>query len=435
MPNHPRMITAHGRTLPLSAWATETGLSANTITSRIDRLGHTPEEALSRPADRRFARGGRPQRGVPRAVPTLRKDNHGRAICRWKAHGRDHWRTFGPWASDEAAREYRRFAAEWAAGQYDYGGTAPDGGVSVAALVLKWLDWVQGEYVKLGRITSEVHLCRAAALALVELYGDTPAADFLPANLRTVRQQWVRQGKKRNTVNGYAGRVVRCFGWGVGQSLVPPGVHQALVRVEHLRPGRTEAPEGKKVRAVGDDAIAAALAKLKDDGRGRVVRAMVAVQRLTGMRPQHLCGIRPADLDRSGPIWVYAPPAAAQKTHHVGKAPRFYLGPRAQAELSTLLAGCREYERLFGYVKGKRRYTITVDAYCKTIRDACDRAGIPRWHPHQLRHALATEVAGRTESLALAAAAIGDTEKTAAKHYVHLDPQERARREIAAEMG
>ncbi len=62
-------------------------------------------------------------------------------------------------------------------------------------------------------------------------------------------------------------------------------------------------------------------------------------------------------------------------------------------------------------------------------------AGVEPWISHQLRHSFATEVAERYQSLEKAAAGIGDTEATAAKHYVHLDPRERARKEIAAEMG
>jgi integrase len=33
-----------------------------------------------------------------------------------------------------------------------------------------------------------------------------------------------------------------------------------------------------------------------------------------------------------------------------------------------------------------------VSAYGHAIRDACDRAGVTPWHPHQLRHALASRI-------------------------------------------
>ena len=35
------------------------------------------------------------------------------------------------------------------------------------------------------------------------------------------------------------------------------------------------------------------------------------------------------------------------------------------------------------------------DSYGRAIARACDRAGIARWHPHQIRHAVATDVYDR----------------------------------------
>ena len=37
------------------------------------------------------------------------------------------------------------------------------------------------------------------------------------------------------------------------------------------------------------------------------VRGMVRLQRLTGARSGEVCAMRPADVDRSGPVWVYHP--------------------------------------------------------------------------------------------------------------------------------
>lgn len=435
MPHPPRSISAFGRTRTLKEWAAETGLSVKTICSRIDLLGWPPERALSAKANMKFRRGGRHRSDAPRPVPALRRREDGRAFSRWESHGKDHYRVWGEWGSPEAVAAYRRFAAEWSAGAYEHP-TAEAGGVSVGAIVIQWREWVRAEYRKEGRRTSEPAVCQAAALKLVELYGDLPAAEFTPQRLRAVRAAWVDAGLSRGTCNAYAFRVKRCFWWAVGQSLVPPAVYHALQAVENLKPGRTAAPDRPKVTDVSDDAVTAAAAQLPATDRGAVIRAMVAVQRLTGMRPQHLCEMRPGDLDRSAAEWVYTPPPAANKTYHLGRSPRFYLGPRVQAVLAPLLDGCPADRRVFGYrLKGPRFYAVTVDGYGKAIRRACRAAGISPWHPHQLRHSLATDVAARTQSIERAAAAIGDTVRTAARVYVHLDPQEQARREIAAEMG
>lgn len=46
--NH--LVTAHGETLPISAWAEKTGLSGTVIRRRIAHLGWSHEDAVSRPA-------------------------------------------------------------------------------------------------------------------------------------------------------------------------------------------------------------------------------------------------------------------------------------------------------------------------------------------------------------------------------------------------
>jgi hypothetical protein len=52
---NPRWLTLHGRTLCLSDWEKETGLSAGTITHRLKK-GWSVEQALTTPADSRFNR-------------------------------------------------------------------------------------------------------------------------------------------------------------------------------------------------------------------------------------------------------------------------------------------------------------------------------------------------------------------------------------------
>ena len=90
----------------------------------------------------------------------------------------------------------------------------------------------------------------------------------------------VELGWCRNRVNKQVGRVKRVFKWAVGVELVPAGVWQALAAVDGLRRGRSEAaetyPVGPAPRADVDRAIASMTPTL---------RAMVELQRLTGMRP------------------------------------------------------------------------------------------------------------------------------------------------------
>lgn len=148
---------------------------------------------------------------------------------------------------------------------------------------------------------------------------------------------------------------------------------------------------------------------------------MVRLQRLTGMRPAEVCQIRPADLDRTGEVWVFRP--SSHKTEHHGRERSIYIGPRAQAILLGYLArdpeSCcfqprdsearrrerQHAERVTPIGYGNRPGTnrkrephtaagarYTTSSYRRAIQRACDRVGVPRWAPNRLRHAAATEV-------------------------------------------
>ena len=426
MPYPPRMLTHAGQTLSLDAWAVQKGLAVETIRCRLDRLQWPVGRALDTPADRRFRRGGRPRTDVPRAVPNLRHDKPtGRAFSRWMAFGRDNVLYFGPWGTAEATANYRRFASEWAAGRYEAKAKTEADGLYVADLIVRWLARCQTEYQKGGKQTSEYGLQKRAIVWVNELYGDTRASEFTPAALRAVRAVWVKFGWVRTTINGHTGRVVRMFGWAVGQSMIPAAVVASLREVEHLKAGR-EAPDRPRIKPATDADVAAVLPHLAPtEARRAKLAAMIRVQRLSGMRPGELCAMRPTDLNRSADVWIYEVSDLANKNLHRGKPQRYYLGPLAQAALAPYLHD-RAAETIFDTSRG---------SYGLAIRLACRAAGIPTWHPHQLRHALATEVAHRFSSLSAAAAAIGDTNETANSVYVHLDPAEKHRIEIAKTMG
>jgi integrase len=65
------------------------------------------------------------------------------------------------------------------------------------------------------------------------------------------------------------------------------------------------------------------------------VRAMIELQRVTGMRPGEVCAMRPCDLDTAGATWLYRPPA--HKMAYRGKPRVVALGPRAQAIVKPFL--------------------------------------------------------------------------------------------------
>jgi integrase len=122
--------------------------------------------------------------------------------------------------------------------------------------------------------------------------------------------------------------VKRIFRWATEQEFVPPSIYHGLAAVSGLRTGRSEAPDNAPVGPVPNDVLNATLAHLSP-----MHRAMVETQLHAGMRPGEILQLRGADLDTSGPVWVYRP--RRHKTEHTGRDRVVFLGPRAQAVLKA----------------------------------------------------------------------------------------------------
>jgi integrase len=337
--------------------------------------------------------------------------------------GRDHY--LGRYGSPESRERYDRLLAEWlAAGRTSAparrtpaaaGATpaAPEAALTVNALILAYVKFADGYYVKDGRPTVEPGNVRLVLRLVRRLYGTASASSFGPLALKAVREELVRAGNCRTEINRRVARVVRMFKWGVSEELVPPAVHEALRAVPGLRKGRSAARERPAVGPVPATDVDAIHPHVS-----RQVWAMVELRRLTGMRPGEVVLMREADLDREGDVWAYRP--ARHKGEHHGKERVVYVGPRARHVLAPWLGGPGPY--LFSpkeatrerraRMRERRRTRVqpsqacraearprkapgdryTVASYRKAIRAACRKAGVPRWHPHQLRHARATEV-------------------------------------------
>ena len=166
------------------------------------------------------------------------------------------------------------------------------------------------------------------------------------------------------------------------------------------------------------------------------------------MRPQEVVRLRAVDIDMTDPAcWTYRP--NRHKTEHHGRERLIFIGPRAQAILRPLLTlDVSGY--LFSPIRSvternerrrSRRKTplrkshmlrqagmrrdqpkrppgdcYTVGSYRKAIRRACLKAGVPIWHPHQLRHTAATSIRSQF-GLEVAQAVLGHAELGATQIY------------------
>jgi integrase len=360
--------------------------------------------------------------------------------------GKDHY--LGKFGSEESQQKYRRLIAEMLAAPATAQPPTPrpdgDGGPTINELLVSYWDFVQGYYTKDGRPTSEPGTIRQALRPIQELYGDTPARDFGPLSLKAARRAMIERGWCRTFINKQINRIKKLFSWAAGEEILPLSVYQALTTVEGLRKDRTDAREKPPVGPVSDEAVERTLPYLTT-----TVASMVRLQRLTGMRPGEVVLMRAIDIDMSDPVcWVYRP--GRHKSQHHDRERLIFLGPRAQSLLRPFLT-----LDVTGYVFSPRRSVAQWRAeqrarrqspptpsqaarrpkanprrthgelyhhgsYRKAIRKACQRAGIPIWHPHMLRHSAAGEIRRRF-GLEAAQAVLGHSELGTTQIYAAAD--------------
>jgi integrase len=327
--------------------------------------------------------------------------------------GVDHY--LGPHGTKASRIEYDRLIAQWMAnGRQAY--VTADEGLTVAELIRQYRVHAEQYYRGSdGKQTCEVENIRKACRIVRTLYADTLAKDFGPLALQTVRNVFIEKGYCRTSINRDIGRIKLMFKWGVSRELLPPSVIQGLATVGGLRIGRSGAKESEPVKPVPSAFVDAALHHVP-----RTVAALIHLQLLTAARPGELLIMRTCDLDTSGKIWTYTP--ASHKSTYRGHRRTIYFGPQAQAVVQPFLKtelqafifsprdsvaklrmerhAARRTPLSYGNRPGTNRIRrmakrspgdkYTVHSYGRAIRRACDRAGVPIWSPHRLRHNAAT---------------------------------------------
>jgi hypothetical protein len=220
----------------------------------------------------------------------------------------------GIWGSPEAKIAYTRFIAELQASPVTIGVTQqPGADVLIAELAAGYFKSIQDRMHP-----SHISHFKVTIGHLVEMYGDIPVNAFSPKKLKAVRNQMVRSGELcRKVVNDYISRIVQIFSWGVGEELVLPNTIAALREVKSLRKGELGTFDNPPRKEVPDDVVQRTLPYMSP-----TVRAMVMIQRMTGMRPSELCMMTVGDIDktRGAGLWHYI--SGSQKTEeYIGAVP------------------------------------------------------------------------------------------------------------------
>jgi integrase len=391
----------------------------------------------------------------PSGIPSLRRHKaSSQAVV--TLSGKDHY--LGVWPAHvrrppaAILQAYEALIAEWLAG----GRTLGNQPFTVSALILRFVEHAQVHYRREdGSVTHELNHFKQAFRDLRRLFGHLPAADFSPLKLKALRDGWVEAGYARTYINQRLGRIKRLFKFGVAEELVPAPTFQALQAVAGLQRGRSEARETEGVQPVSTEHVEKTLLHLAPR-----VAAMVRLQLLTGMRSGELVRLRACDIDRSGPVWLYRP--AGHKMSYRERQRIIPLGPKAQAILAPYLKDrltdsflfdprearteqaaerrtrCKTPERRAQ--SGRRvlnprrvpRSRYSPDTYGRAIARGCAAAGVPHWHPHQLRHHFATEVR-RQFGLEPAQVLLGHSHARVTEVYAERDWKTAA--DIAARIG
>jgi integrase len=391
----------------------------------------------------------------------------------------------GPWKSVASKTEYQRRIREWQAA----GGvtTSDVSGLTVVELLAAFKRHARTYYVDVvGNPNTEYKNYATVMQRLGTAYGRTLACEFGPLRLKAFRQSLIERRLSRTHVNHSINRVRHIFKWAVENELVPASVIDALRCVAGLRYGKSDVKETEPVRPVPDARVNAVLPHVSPQ-----VKAMIELQRVTGMRSGEVCRMRGCDLNTSGNVWTYTP--ASHKTMYRGHSRIVYLGPKAKEILGHWLRSNtqeylfqpREAEEFRRQVQQARRktplscgnrpgsnrrrrpakspgYHFTSGSYGRAIRVGCELAfGMPQelrrpakgetpeqklerqrlavewraentWHPHQLRHNAATYFR-REHGLEVARVLLGHKHAAITEVYAEAD---RARAvEVAARIG
>lgn len=185
--------------------------------------------------------------------------------------GRDIY--LGPWRSKASLVEYDRLIGEWLANGRQPLSSEPLSAIPLVTLLAAYLRHAKAYYRKDGQLTTSIHLVKVSLPLLRQRYEGCIVADFTPLSLKALIDQLIQEGWSRSYINAIAGAIRRTFKWGVANGLAPITTYQALLTVDGLRRGRSDARETPPIGPIADEVVEATLPHLSP-----VVADMIRLQ-------------------------------------------------------------------------------------------------------------------------------------------------------------
>ena len=362
--------------------------------------------------------------------------------------GKPHY--LGRYGSPESKVAYSRIVAEIQANP-SVPLPSEEKKITVRELAAEFLDYAKAN----TNSTDYAHYRTAVLDFLDKLYGDnTPVENFTPRSLKLVRDEMIKSRRFcRNIVNKYVRFIAFIFAWGVENELVQETTWRTLKAVKPLSKGSPGTFDHEEREPVPDDIIQQTLQFMP-----LTLKAMIVVQRLTGMRPSELFNMRVGDIiqDDTPELWHYVrkdhktkrfigtkviplgkPEQELIAPYLEGKAPdaAVFSPHQAMAERNAERAANRKTKMSPSHIsKAKERAAkpsyysefYNRDSYRQAVEHAIEKGNrqlpddqkIPHWTPYQLRHAAGTEVE-KTEGLDKAQALLGHRTANVTKRYAH----------------
>ena len=351
---------------------------------------------------------------MPRLTSSLPKYRKHRASGQAIVEINGHRHYLGPHGTKASHSEYDRLVAEWLSSGRSNTYGQPNADISVMELVANYLVFAQKYYGTAKRGTYQN--MKRGIKPLKDLYGRTQAAEFGVLQFKAMRERFINEDLSRPYINERMRQIVTVFRWGAAEGLIPAAVPQTLAIIPGLRKGRYAVREPEPIKPVDLAVVEQTLPHLSS-----VVAAMVRLQMLTGCRPGEVCGLRPADVDRSGDVWEAK--LIDHKTAHHGHQRTIYIGSqgqdilrpfllrgatdycfspvdamqemrdrRAAARKTPLSCGNRAGTNVSRKPKREPQDRYTTQSYGVAIARVCKKHDLPHWAPNQLRHAFATRV-------------------------------------------
>jgi integrase len=265
---------------------------------------------------------------------------------------------------------------------------APADGLTLAAAFSLYMNHADSYYrLPSGKASNEPNCIRHAWAELLTLYGDMPAASLTRQHVAAARQRMVDRKLARLTINKSLGRIKRAIRWLVQSGHLPDQCYTTLLILENLKPHRSPAVETEEVTPVSGNDFECTLPYLTEPWN-----CLARLQWYSGMRPGEVCGLKLGHLDkRKGDVW-YADFRKEHKMAYRGRKRVVVLGPQAIDILRPAVDRAALLGRDSVFFVTRQMRQPTVMAYDHAVARACDKAGVSRWHPNQIRHSYLTWV-------------------------------------------